>query len=170
VWLYCFRRFYPLIQEAVRSAWLRDVRSLNGDLLGETQDLREFLFGAETTTLAAAKSVLIDLQRAKCFYCAGALKGGDAHVDHFIPWSKYLIDLGHNFVLADIRCNGRKRDRIAHVDHLARWCERNREYGNQIATALNEQIVYELPSANRIAYWAYEQTKTANGLTWLRGD
>jgi hypothetical protein len=44
---YCFRQFYSLIQDAVRSAWLRDVRSLNGDLLGETLDLREFLFGAE---------------------------------------------------------------------------------------------------------------------------
>ena len=36
---YCFRQFYSLIQDAVRSAWLRDVRSLNGDLLGETLDL-----------------------------------------------------------------------------------------------------------------------------------
>ncbi len=30
---YCFRQFYSLIQDAVRSAWLRDVRSLNGDCL-----------------------------------------------------------------------------------------------------------------------------------------
>jgi hypothetical protein len=37
---YCLRRFHPLIQGAVRSAWLRDVRSLNGDMLGETQDLK----------------------------------------------------------------------------------------------------------------------------------
>ena len=44
---YCFRQFYSLMQDAVRSAWLRDVRSLNTDLLGETLDLREFLFGAE---------------------------------------------------------------------------------------------------------------------------
>jgi hypothetical protein len=44
---YCFRQFYSLIQDAVRSAWLRDVRSLNADLLAEMLDLREFLFGAE---------------------------------------------------------------------------------------------------------------------------
>jgi hypothetical protein len=48
---FCFRQFYSLIQDAVRSAWLRDVRSLNNDLLGETVDLREFLFGAERNAL-----------------------------------------------------------------------------------------------------------------------
>jgi hypothetical protein len=30
---YCFRKFHPLIQDVVRSACLRDVRSLNSDLL-----------------------------------------------------------------------------------------------------------------------------------------
>ncbi len=97
---YCFRQFYSLIQDAVRSAWLRDVRSLNGDLLGETLDLREFLFGAERKALAVVRPVLMDLQNGKCFYCAEAIRGGGGHVDHFIPWSKYPIDLGHNFVLA----------------------------------------------------------------------
>ena len=43
---YCFRQFFPLVQDLVRAAWLRDVRRLNGDLMGETTDLRDFLFGA----------------------------------------------------------------------------------------------------------------------------
>jgi hypothetical protein len=35
------------------------------------------------------------------------------------------LDLGHNYVLADARCNGEKADRLAAFDHLSRWCARN---------------------------------------------
>ena len=167
---YCFRQFYSLIQDAVRSAWLRDVRSLNGDLLGETLDLREFLFGAERNALGVVRPMLMQLQNGKCFYCGESVRRDGGHVDHFIPWSKYPIDLGHNFVLADSRCNGKKRDRMPHVDHLARWSERNRNYAGEIGTALKDQLPCDLPCTNRIARWAYEQTETARGLTWIRGD
>jgi hypothetical protein len=34
------------VQDMVQAAWLRDVRALNTELLGESTDLREFLFGA----------------------------------------------------------------------------------------------------------------------------
>lgn len=166
---YCFRQFYSLIQDVVRAAWLRDVRSLNGDLLGETLDLREFLFGTERTALAAARPVLKDLQSNQCFYCGATIRG-EAEVDHFIPWAKYPVDLGHNFVLADRACNGKKRDRIPHVDHLARWTERNNRYGPQIKAALQTQLPCDLRCATRIAHWAYSQTEAANGLTWLKGD
>jgi 5-methylcytosine-specific restriction endonuclease McrA len=92
---------------------------LNGDLLGETTDLREFLFGAERSALAAARPVLMDLQRGKCFYCAKPIRSEGAEVDHFIPWAKYPADLAHNLVLADRGCNGKKRDRITRVSaHL----------------------------------------------------
>jgi 5-methylcytosine-specific restriction endonuclease McrA len=163
---YCFRQFYSLIQDAVRSAWLRDVRSLNGDLLGETLDLREFLFGAERKALSVVRPVLMDLQHGICFYCGQAIRG-DGHIDHFIPWAKYPINLGHNFVLADSRCNGKKRDRMPHVDHLALWSERNRNHGEAIAAALNDELPSDLPCTNQIAFWAYEQTEAARGLTWL---
>jgi 5-methylcytosine-specific restriction endonuclease McrA len=167
---FCFRQFYSLIQDAVRSAWLRDVRSLNGDLLGETLDLHEFLFGTERNALAVVKPVLMDLQHAKCFYCSQPVRSDSGHIDHFIPWSKYPIDLGHNFVLADNRCNGKKRDGMPHVDHLASWSVRNREHGAGIVAALEDRIPCDLECTNRIAFWAYAQTETAHGLTWLRGD
>jgi hypothetical protein len=167
---YCFRQFYSLIQDAVRSAWLRDVRSLNGDWLGEALDLREFLFGAERNALGVVRPLLMDLQHGKCFYCDQSIRGDGGHVDHFIPWSKYPIDLGHNFVFADSRWNGKKRDRMPHVDHLARWSDRNRQYGSEITPTLNEHLACDLPCTNRIACWAYEQTQAAHGLTWLRGD
>jgi hypothetical protein len=34
------------------------------------------------------------------------------HVDHFIPWPRYAVDLGHNFVLAHASRNERKFDRL----------------------------------------------------------
>jgi 5-methylcytosine-specific restriction endonuclease McrA len=167
---YCFRRFYPLVQDALRSAWLRDVRSMNGDLLGEVMDLREFLFGAERNALSLAKPLLSDLQGGKCFYCLQPIRLNAGQVDHFIPWAKYPVDLAHNFVLADERCNAKKRDRIAHVEHLSHWGERNQNYGDEMTSAMKDRFACDLPSAKRIAYWAYSQTEAAQGLTWLRNN
>jgi 5-methylcytosine-specific restriction endonuclease McrA len=108
---YCFRQFYSLIQDAVRSAWLRDVRTLNSDLLGE-HGFAGFLFRAERKALAVVRPVLADLQFGRCFYCGQRIRGDTSHVDYFIPWAKYPIDLAHTFVLADGRCNNKKRNRM----------------------------------------------------------
>jgi len=40
-------------------------------------------------------------------------------------WALCPLDLGHNHVLADARCNREKADRRAAFDHLSRWCARN---------------------------------------------
>jgi hypothetical protein len=45
----------------------------------------------------------------------------------------YPLDLGHNFVLADNRCNNKKRDRLPAYEHLAKWTARNAQYVSQIA-------------------------------------
>jgi CRISPR/Cas system Type II protein with McrA/HNH and RuvC-like nuclease domain len=133
-------------------------------------DLREFLFGAERNALGVVRPVLMDLQRGNCFYCEKTIRGDSGHIDHFVPWAKYPIDLGHNFVLADNRCNGKKRDRMPHIDHLAKWSERNRNHAAEIATALKDQLPCDLACTNRIARWAYNQTEAAHSLTWLRGN
>jgi len=130
---YCFRKFHALISDLVRGAWLRYVRQQNLDVLGETADLNEFLLGSERNNLGAIRPVMMDLQHGRCFYCRGELAIATAHVDHFIAWSRYPTDLGHNFVLADGRCNNKKRDRLPACEHLARWTERNTKYGSQIA-------------------------------------
>jgi len=49
------------------------------------------------------------------------------------------VDLGHNFVLADSRCNGKKRERLPACDHLAVWTQRNTKCGDQIRKSLEEQ-------------------------------
>ena len=168
---YCFRKFHGLISDLVRGAWVRFVRQQNKDILGETADLNEFLFGSERASLAAVRPVLMDLQRGSCFYCGSALKAVNTEVDHFIAWARYPVDLGHNFVLADRACNNKKRDRLPAIGHLAVWTERNEQFGDQIRAALQERgIIAELEASNQVARWAYSQAEAANALTWLRGD
>lgn len=142
---------------------------LNLDILGENADLNEFMFGSERADLAVIRPVLIDIQRGRCFYCKKSLS--NTQVDHFIAWARYPVDLGHNFVLADTMCNGKKRDHLPAYDHLAAWTERNAKYGDQIGDAMEERgCISELAASNRVAQWAYEQTAAAGGLTWLRAD
>ena len=152
-------------------AWARYVRQQNLAVVGETTDLNEFLFGSERAALAAVRPVLLDIQQGRCFYCHGSLKAGATHVDHFVAWARYPVDLGHNFVLADERCNNKKRDRLPACEHLAAWTERNSRFGLQIGAALEERgLVSELGASCRVATWAYGQTEAAGGLTWLRAD
>ena len=168
---YCFRKFHPLIADLVRGAWLRYVRQQNIDILGESTDLNQFLFGSERAALTVVRPVLIDIQQGRCFYCKRSLSPLSTHVDHFIAWSRYPIDLGHNFVLADNRCNSQKCDRLPAYDHLSAWTERNRRFGDQIGGAMEERgIIAELTVSTRVTQWAYEQTESANGLTWIRAD
>jgi hypothetical protein len=168
---FCLRKFHGLISDQVRGAWLRYVRQQNLDVLGEGADLNEFLFGSERNNLAVVRPILMDLQRGRCFYCHAAIARGAAHVDHFIAWSRYPTDLAHNFVLADSRCNTKKRDRLPACEHLAVWGERNARYGDQLAKELVQRgVVAELAASKRVTEWAYAQTEVANGLTWLQAD
>jgi hypothetical protein len=167
---YCFRKFHALISDLVRGAWLRYVRQLNLDILGETADLNQFLFGSERAALAIVRPVLIDIQQRRCFYCNTPLSPAGVHVDHFIAWARYPVDLGHNFVLADGRCNSQKGDRLPAYDHLAAWTERNTKFGDQIGNAMKERgIVADLTVSNRVARWAYQKRGKADGLTWAAG-
>jgi hypothetical protein len=107
-----------------------------------------FLFGSERAALAAVRPVLLDVQHGRCFYCQAALRPAATHVDHFVAWARYPVDLGHNFVLADSRCNNQKRDRLPACDHLAAWVERNAEFGAQITDELERRgIIAELVSS-----------------------
>jgi len=107
------------------------VRQQNLEVLGETADLNEFLFGSERAALAVVRPVLLDVQRGRCFYCHAPLAPAATHVDHFIAWARYPVDLGHNFVLADSRCNSQKRARLPACDHLAAWAERNAQFARK---------------------------------------
>src|SRR4051812_24315384 len=116
----------------VRGAWVRYVRRVkaNQPLLGQAKDLDEFLFGSGRSDLSAFRPVLHQVQSGECFYCERSLVG-PGEVDHFIPWARYPVDLGHNFVLAHDGCNNAKTDLLA-VDHLEHWCLRNEEHGEHL--------------------------------------
>jgi hypothetical protein len=165
---FCLRQFHGLIQELVQGAWVRYVRRQNSVLLGSTTDLVEFMFGSDRTNLNAVVPILKDVQRNLCFYC-DRIVTGVPHVDHFIAWSRYPVDLGHNFVLTDASCNAAKADNVAAVEHLERWVERNADFHDVLENAFNDRgIMHDLAATTHIARWSYGQTESSQALTWLR--
>jgi hypothetical protein len=169
---YCFRRFHGLVEHLVRGAWVRFVRDLtaNRSLLGDTASLDEFLFGAARADLSVYRPILLEVQGHQCFYCTRRLDTTMA-VDHFVPWSRYPVDLGHNFVLAHTACNGRKKDRLAAVEHLEHWCVRNDRHGVTLDQAFREaSVVADRTTSERVTHWAYEQVEADGGLVWMSDD
>ena len=104
---------------------MRYIRKQNSEFMGTTADLMEFVFGSERSNLSAVVPMLMDIQAGRCFYCTGTLNKSSIHVDHFIAWSRYPMDLGHNFVLAHHTCNSAKADHIAAFEHLHSWVDRS---------------------------------------------
>lgn len=167
--MFCFRLFHELITDLVRGAWLRYVRRFNAHVLGEPNDLDQFLFGAERASLEKYLPILREVQEARCLYCGREVPAGAAHIDHFVPWSRYQIDLGHNFVLAHARCNGAKADHLAASVHLGRWVERNRTSAAFLEERFDQGlIVNSAQSSERIARWAYSRAAATNGLGWVK--
>jgi 5-methylcytosine-specific restriction endonuclease McrA len=168
---FCLRRFHTLIYDLVTAAWLRFVRGLsqNQRLLGQATDLSEFLFGTERANLGRLRPILAEIQKETCFYCQKPLDGsGD--VDHFVPWSRYPVDLGHNFVLADSPCNNQKRETLAALPHLERWVRRNDDFGKELAEQFDrKRVVHDSATSRGVTDWAYSQAYAASALTWVRG-
>jgi hypothetical protein len=167
--VYCLRRFRDLIGDMTETAWVRFVRRLarNRELIGEGPDLREFLFGSDRTALGTVRRVLRELDGGRCFYCAAAIRG-EAVVDHFVPWARYPLDLGQNYVLADARCNGEKADRLAAFRHLDRWCARNAN-GDRAEAFDRHLVPHDAAVTQRVALWAYRQAERAEATVWEHG-
>jgi HNH endonuclease len=166
-----FRDMYVIITSFVRGAWVSHVQNIgyNRVALGSLAGLPEFLFGADRGSVAAYKDILQEYQGSRCFYCGKTTKTGD--LDHFIPWSKYPIDLGHNFVFAHSRCNNRKRDFLAHADHLGRWKETNLNDGSELANAFDDRgLSHDQTRSEQVAIWAYQQGEAGHSHVWLKGD
>ena len=162
------RHFYILIQHLIRGAWVRHIRSnpRNSPLLGSTLDLEEFLFENRRTQYLRIKETLRDIQHGKCFYCMRTIRGQDA-LDHFIPWSKYPCDLGHNFVLADRACNADKSDLLAALSFRDAWKERNEANRRILAEAFTADAVpHDLAASNSIADWAYALSRDSGAVLW----
>jgi HNH endonuclease len=162
------RSFHPLVTQFVRGGWVGKVRKLEGNrsLLGNAADLHEFLFGSDRQTLEDFRAILQDYQSSRCFYCRKDVRAGDA--DHFVPWSRYTVDLGHNFVYACKPCNSSKRNYLANVDHLARWRDDNIAHGAALTQAFADRgLAYDLQRTDTVASWAYEQAERARAHGWI---
>jgi hypothetical protein len=170
--VFCLRRFHALVYDLVTAAWVRFVRQLpaNCGLLGQTADLAEFLFGTERASLDRYRPILRDVQRNECFYCSRRLSGS-ADVDHFVPWSRYPIDLGHNFVLSHGSCNNNKRDMLAATSHLERWVLQTDAHRDELGQRFDaEGLAHDAEASKRIAEWAYGQAESSSSLVWSRDD
>ena len=164
---YCFRAFYELIRDLIEGAWVRFVQRLNANRLGNVSDLGTFLFGQERTSLDPYRPILMDVQNGVCLYCQKPLPK-QTQVDHFIPWSRYPADLGHNFVLAHERCNNAKSDHLAAENHLSAWVERNQTHQVELQSRLVEaSLPCDVTAAVQIAKWVYLQTEKAKGQVWV---
>lgn len=164
----CLRKFYGLFTELVRGAWVRHVRRFNAEVMGASSDLHEFLFGSERADLSEVAVVLRDVQEGRCFYCQDRLVKGSAHVDHFVPWSRYPVDLGHNFVLAHQSCNNSKSDRLAAGEHLTRWSRLIEQDGQRLKVEFDRRRIFnDMAVTVSITRWAYTQTLQARGMTWV---
>jgi 5-methylcytosine-specific restriction endonuclease McrA len=164
---YCLRAFYELIRDLIEGAWARFIQKVNATNLGNASDLGTFLFGQERASLDAYRPILKDVQNGLCLYCGKEMKE-QTQVDHFIPWSRYPVDLGHNFVLAHITCNNSKSDYLAAERHLASWADRNRKCQEELHTRLQAAALpCDWPASIQIAKWVYYQTEEANGQVWV---
>jgi hypothetical protein len=165
----CLAHFAPLVEDVVRSAWLRHVLRCNGRLLGATAQVESFLFPDSRASLEAWRGSVQAVQGDACFYCDEPI-GGTPVVDHFLPWTRYRRDLGHNFVLAHDRCNQAKSDHLASCEHLERWCRRNEQHGRELAIRFDAaQLPHDWQTLRHVATSLYRLAEANGSLLWQRG-
>ncbi len=173
VWLkpgvaYCLRRFQSLVQQLARSHWLEHIKSnrRNHPILGEVDDLEDFLFATSRQSLAAFAVGLRKLDGGCCFYCGGSLTTFD--VDHFIAFSRYPRDLAHNFVLAHAACNRSKSDALAAKRHLERWLARLVHRADDLAEiGVEAGLVVDAEVCRRVVAWGYASGVANNSAAWI---
>lgn len=168
----CFRSFHPFIVNLVRAAWIDHLLRIriNQGLVGERGDLSEFLFGSERRPLHQFRTILQEHQSGKCFYCEKRVPRSGV-LDHFIPWVRYPVDLGHNFVFAHPKCNNLKRDYLTHPNHLLRWREQNLDCADELAEQFDSIVLrHDAGRSRKIALWAYEQAELVKVRVWIAAD
>lgn len=167
--MYCLRQFNEVIEELCQKRWIDYIRknSINAPILNQLPNLEQFMFEPSRNQLNAVSNVLAELQECRCFYCNKPIKKGSYTVDHFIPWSMYPSDTGHNFVLADTRCNSKKSNLLASNEFLHKWKERNQEHDLMIIDRIAVLgFLTDRERSHKVAEWAYSQGKENNYLMW----
>lgn len=165
---YCLRRFYTLVEQMARTRWVAHIEAnrRNHPILGNADDLEDFLFSSSRQSLAVISTQLRKLDGSRCFYCGEGL--ADADVDHFVPFSLYSRDLANNFVLAHPACNRSKSDTLAARPHLERWLERLVLKEQQLAEiGLLAGVSSDKEIVQRVATWSYKAANDTGGRAWL---
>ncbi|HRO79433.1 MAG TPA: HNH endonuclease domain-containing protein [Acinetobacter towneri] len=167
--MYCLRQFSEIIEELCQKRWIDYIRknSSNAPILNKLPNLEQFMFEPSRNQLNAVANVLVELQECKCFYCNKEIKRNNYAVDHFIPWSMYPSDTGHNFVLADSSCNSKKSNLLASDEFLHKWQERNEEQDLIIVDRISVLgFLTDKERSHKVAEWAYAQGRENNYLIW----
>ena len=167
--MFCLRQFSEIIEELCQKRWIDYIRknSSNAPVLNQLPNLEQFMFEPSRNQLNAVANVLTELQDCKCFYCNKPMKKGNYAVDHFIPWSMYPSDTGHNFVLADTSCNSKKSNLLASDEFLYKWQERNEEQDLIIVDQISVLgFLTDKERSHKVAEWAYTQAKENNYQVW----
>ena len=82
----------------------------------------------------------------------------------------YPADTGHNFVLADEKCNLTKSDFLASEEFLLQWQERNQNFDSLITDELSKLgFLTNIERSHSVASWAYRQAKENGYLLWRLG-
>ena len=168
---FCLRRFYPLVQQLARSHWVGHIKGnrRNVGILGEADDLEEFLFASSRQSLETMSLGLRKLDGVQCFYCGHSLTTAD--VDHYIPFSQYPRDLAHNFVLAHPTCNRSKSDTLAALPHLERWLERLHRHSDALAEiGASSGFVIDIRTTQRVGSWAYANAVASGAQAWIAAN
>lgn len=161
-------RLGSILRPLIQRHWSDRVAAMNPALISSS-GLDQFLFGATRQDLTPLASPLRDLQHGACFYCAQPL-GHQAHVDHFIPWSRYSNDGLHNLVLAHPTCNTNKRAFLPATEHVESWAMRTTERQSEleeISRALGRPANFT--STIAVVRGTYLNLPTDVQL-WLRGN
>ena len=167
--MFCLRQFSEIIEELCQKHWIDYIRknSSNAPILNQLPNLEQFMFEPNRNQLNAVANILVELQECKCFYCNKPMKKGSYAVDHFIPWSMYPSDTGHNFVLADSSCNSKKSNLLASNEFLYKWQERNEEQDLIIVDRISVLgFLTDKERSHKVAEWAYAQGKENTYLMW----
>lgn len=168
---YCLRRFYPLIQHLSRNHWITHIKDnrQNISILGEADDLEDFLFETSRQSLVTIGAELRQLDGPTCFYCGRNMSNAD--VDHFIPFSLYPRDLAQNFVLSHPSCNRSKSDSLAALTHLERWLIRMDKKSDAISEIASKAgFVTNSSVIHKVGAWAYANARQANGKAWVSAN
>lgn len=162
----CLRRFRPLIVSITEAAWSDFVRRTNPEL-GAGHDLERFLFGTDRAALHHLADPLLELQSGRCFYSGRPLTVEQAHVDHFVPWSKYPLNSPFNLVVASSAVNLQKSDHLAALPHLERWRRRLHTHRDDLLSL--GANANDLDRSVEVARFAYGQAQRLQSLGWLQG-